>query len=62
MIKTPLLGPCWTTSNIYMRLTDAQIAEVQRRLNDSNRVLLSAEEARERLERLSCQSQRLAGK
>jgi hypothetical protein len=45
-----------------MRLTDAQIAEVQRRLNDSNRVLLSAEEARERLERLSCQSQRLAGK
>lgn len=34
------------------RLTDAQIAEVRRRLNNPNRVLLSAEKARERIERL----------
>jgi hypothetical protein len=35
-----------------MRLTDAQIAEVRRRLDNPNRVLLSAEEARERVGRL----------
>jgi hypothetical protein len=35
-----------------MRLTDAQIAEVQRRLDNPNRVLLSVEEARERIARL----------
>ena len=35
-----------------LRLTDAQIAEVQRRLNDPNRVLLSGAEARQRIERL----------
>lgn len=34
------------------RLTDAQIVEVQRRLGAPNRVLLSAEEARERVARL----------
>jgi hypothetical protein len=34
------------------RLTDAQIAEVQRRVNSPNRVLVSAEKARERIERL----------
>jgi hypothetical protein len=34
------------------RLTDAQIVEVRRRLNNPNRVLLSAEKARERIERL----------
>jgi hypothetical protein len=33
-------------------LTDDQIAEVQRRLNNPNRVLLSAEKARERIGRL----------
>ena len=35
-----------------IRLTDEQIAEVQRRLNDPNRVLLSYAEARERIGRL----------
>ena len=35
-----------------MRLTDDQIAEVQRCLNNPNRVLLSAADVRERIERL----------
>jgi hypothetical protein len=33
-------------------LTDEQITEVRRRLNNPNRVLVSAERARERIERL----------
>jgi hypothetical protein len=33
-------------------MTDAQIAEVQRRIGDPDRVLLSRIEARERIERL----------
>jgi hypothetical protein len=37
------------------RLIDAQIAEVQRRVNNSDRVLVSAEKARERIERLGSQ-------
>jgi hypothetical protein len=44
------------------RLTDAQFAEVQRRLNSPNRVLLSAEKARERIGRLGSRSRRTARK
>jgi hypothetical protein len=35
-----------------MQLTDAQVAEVRRRIADPNRKLLSHAEARERIERL----------
>ena len=35
-----------------MQLTDAQVAEVRRRMADPNRKLLSHAEARERIERL----------
>jgi len=39
-----------------VRLTDEQIAEVERRLHNSNRVLLSAAEALKRIERLGSRS------
>lgn len=48
-----VLMPMESQDESVYRLTDEQVAEVRRRINDPNRKLISAVEARERIERLA---------